>query len=86
MCRKDSLLSMSSCAMESYTSLSKQEVYTICDNYTKFYDFMMAMSAMVRSIQNGAEVEDYLDKKLDRRRSEHITVPSFIAEDPDLDA
>ena len=45
---------------------------------------MMTMSAMVRSISYGAEVEDYLDKKLDRRRSEQITVPSFIADDPDF--
>jgi hypothetical protein len=50
----------------------------------RFYQFMTSMSAMVRSINHGAEVEDYLDKKLDRRRSEHLTVPSFISDDPDF--
>jgi hypothetical protein len=39
---------------------------------------------MVRAIVWGDELEDWLDAKLGRHKSSHITTPSFITTDPDF--
>jgi hypothetical protein len=45
---------------------------------------MYVMSAMVRAIAYGDLLEDYLDRKLDRVKTQNATIPSFIANDPDF--
>ena len=53
-------------------------------NPAGFNKWMMHFSSLVRATEHGPELEDFLDAKLDRRRSRHATVPSFIAEDDDF--
>ena len=53
-------------------------------NPAGFNKWMMHFSSLVRATEHGPELEDFLDAKLDRKRSRHATVPSFIAEDRDF--
>ena len=47
-------------------------------------DFMFIMSAMVRAIDYGPVLEDFLDVKLERNAGRISTVPSFLDDDPDF--
>lgn len=49
-----------------------------------FVEFMQATTAVMRSIDHGNEVEDYLDIKLDRVRHVDMMVSSIIDDDPDF--
>eukprot|EP00657_Telonema_sp_P-1_P010845 TRINITY_DN5481_c0_g1_i2.p1 TRINITY_DN5481_c0_g1~~TRINITY_DN5481_c0_g1_i2.p1 ORF type:complete len:135 (+),score=11.48 TRINITY_DN5481_c0_g1_i2:438-842(+) len=53
---------------------------------TRFTEFMVMMSAMVRAIDHGnhLRVEDFLDAKLGRSTHQHVTTPSFLSEDPEF--
>ena len=50
----------------------------------KFTEFMFLMSSMVRAIQHGPVLEDFLDRKLNRRRHQAMSTPSYLTEDPDF--
>ena len=50
----------------------------------KFVNFMMLMSAMVRAISHGSAIEDFLDKKLGRKKHIAVSTPSFLTEDPEF--
>ena len=50
----------------------------------KFVHFMMLMSAMVRAISHGSAIEDFLDKKLGRKRHIAVSTPGFLTEDPEF--
>ena len=49
-----------------------------------FVEFMQATTAVMRSIDHGNEIEDYLDVKLDRARHVDMMVSSIIDDDPDF--
>ena len=51
-----------------------------------FPSFMYTMSAMVRAIAHGNELENFIDRKLDRARGQSVTIPSFLLDDPDFGA
>jgi hypothetical protein len=51
---------------------------------TKFCDFMFEMSAMVRAIDHGNILEDFLDAKLGRAVHQHVTTPTFLSNDPEF--
>ena len=50
----------------------------------RFVQFMMLMSAMVRAIAHGSEIEDFLDKKLGRQKHIAVSTPSFLSNDPEF--
>ena len=50
----------------------------------KCIEFLLLFCSMVRAIVWGDELEDWLDAKLGRHKSSHITTPSFITTDPDF--
>ena len=49
-----------------------------------FVEFMQATTAVMRSIDHGNEIEDYLDVKLDRARHVDMMVSSIMDGDPDF--
>ena len=49
-----------------------------------FVEWMNAVTAVVRSIRHGNEIEDYLDLKLERVLYQAMMVSSIITEDPDF--
>ena len=49
-----------------------------------FVEFMQSTTAVMRSIDHGNEIEDYLDVKLDRARHVDMMVSSIIDDDPDF--
>jgi len=51
---------------------------------TRFVDFMFIMTALVRSLDQGNTLEDWIDRKLGRSRHQHVTTPSFVASDPEF--
>ena len=51
-----------------------------------FSKFMDTISSMVRATEHGPPLEDFLDRKLSRHKSRHVTVPSFISGDADFAA
>ena len=50
----------------------------------KFVEFMYLMSSMVRAIAHGTQIEDFLDRKLNRRKHQAVSTPSFLTSDPDF--
>ena len=46
--------------------------------------FMASMSSVITSLRHGDEVEDFLDKKTDRRIFKPMMVSSIITDDPDF--
>ena len=45
---------------------------------------MTSVTAVVRSINHGTELEDWLDRKLERRAFQPMMVSAVITEDPDF--
>ena len=52
---------------------------------SKFTTWLDTMSSIVRSMEHGPALESFLDHKLERRRHQCATIPSFLASDPDFD-
>ena len=50
----------------------------------KFVNFMMLMSSMGRAIAYGSAIEDFLDRKLGRKKHIAVSTPSFLTEDPEF--
>ena len=50
-----------------------------------FTIWMMGVTAVVRSLRHGNEIEDWLDVKLDRDLHQAMMVSSLITDDPDFD-
>ena len=50
----------------------------------RFVQFMYMLSAIIRSIAFGSNLEDWLDAKLGRSRHQGMTTPSFLSQDPEF--
>ena len=50
-----------------------------------FSRWMRNFSSMVRILKDGAPIEDFIDAKLERHRSQEMTTPSYILSDRDFD-
>ena len=70
------------------TSLEKFKLSVVTWDSDKdpsgFANWMDTMSALVRATEDGPPLEDFLDRKLNRRRQQRITIPSFIMDDDDF--
>ena len=49
-----------------------------------FLSFMFVFSSMVRALDHGNDLEDYLDLKLGRAAHQSVTTPGFLSEDPEF--
>jgi hypothetical protein len=49
-----------------------------------FIDFMFVFASMVRALDYGNALEDWLDVKLDRSKHQHVTTPGFLSDDPEF--
>jgi hypothetical protein len=61
-----------------------QDTWDSDANPGKLLHFVTNMGAMVRAINHGSTLEDYLNLKLGRNVLSHVTTPSFLADDPDF--
>lgn len=62
----------------------KFEVWHCDKDVNGFMEFMESTEAVVRSVKYGNEIEDYLDKKLDRLMYQATLISAIIEEDPDF--